>query len=169
MVDAPKWISAWDYRYDIQAKAVAPTTSAQLRLMAQAMLADRFQLKVHREMREVPVYFLVAGKKGLKLDVVKAGGRGGIESVAEGIIRGRATTSDLILVLSRGLDRPILDKTGFTEQFDFRLEWASNPQPEDTRASLFVAIQEQLGLKLDPQKAPVEVLVIDHVEKPSAN
>jgi uncharacterized protein (TIGR03435 family) len=71
VVDAPKWISDWKYRFDIQAKAGASVTGAQLRLMAQALLAERFHLKVHRDTREMPVYLLVAGKKGLKLQAGK--------------------------------------------------------------------------------------------------
>ena len=169
IVDAPKWISDWTYRYDIQAKAATPQTSEQLKLMARALLAERFALKVHKETREMPVYLLVPAKKGLKLNVTEEKARG-IEFVEEGVIRGRASIDDFIRAISRSLDRPVLDRTGFSGSFDFRLEWApANPKPEDARASLFVAVQEQLGLKLEPQKAPVEVLVIDHAEQPSGN
>jgi uncharacterized protein (TIGR03435 family) len=85
----------------------------------------------------------------------------------------------LIRNLSKNVDRPILDKTEIAEPFDLHLEWApdnaaakptkTEQPPDDSRPSIFAAIQEQLGLKLTAQKAPVEVLVIDHVEKPSAN
>ncbi len=126
-MDAPKWISDWDNRFDIEAKATGPAAEAQLNLMARQLLADRFQLKVHRS---------------------------------------------LIGVLSRQVDKPIVDATNFAQLFEFHLSWAPGNarQPsEDNRPSLFTALQEQLGLKLESRKAPVEVLVIDHVEKPSAN
>ena len=170
IADAPKWISGWDFLYDIEAKSAGPATPPQVEAMAQALLADRFGLKVHRDTRDLPVYLLVPAKGGLKLKPPSEK-RGGIEYVSPGFNRGRRTTiENLVRAISRELDRPVLDATGFTDPFDFDLHWApERGAPDDSLPSLFTALQEQLGLKLEPQKAPVPVLVIDHVEKPTAN
>jgi uncharacterized protein (TIGR03435 family) len=153
--------------------------------MAKNLLGDRFQLKLHRETRDLPVYLLSQGKTGVKSKVTPDNGRpiggGYIQPIAPGWIQGAdIRMDDFVLSLSRYTDRPVLDRTNYTEQFTFRLQWAAEltsgssaagvaAPPDDARPSLFTAIQEQIGLKLDPQKAPVEVIVIDHVERPSEN
>jgi uncharacterized protein (TIGR03435 family) len=184
IVDAPRWLSDNDLSFDIEAKSATPATNDQLKLMAQALLAERFQLKVHRDTREMPVYVLTVGKNGRKVPTLPNDGRllthGAIERVSPAVIRGdNVTMATLIRNLSKYGKRPILDKTDIAEPFDFHLEWApdnaaaksmkTEQPPDDSRPSIFAAIQEQLGLKLTAQKAPVEVMVIDHVEKPSAN
>jgi len=176
IVEAPKWISDWAFRFDIQAKGDPSAPPAQLREMARTLLADRFQLKVHRESRELPVYALVAAKKGFRLHVGKDdGGRlrpGGIEAVAGGVMQGRQVSmEDFVRAIAPNLDRPLLDATAYTRPFDFRLEWAPDTvlSAADSRPSLFDALESELGLKLEPRKAPVEVLVIDRVAKPSPN
>jgi uncharacterized protein (TIGR03435 family) len=153
--------------------------------MAQNLLEDRFQLKLHRETREMPVYLLTQDKNGVKVKVTPdtgaPRGRGGIESVERGWFRGQNLfMQELIGALSqwRYVERPILDRTNYSEAFTFDLKWDADlgtsgarpdAQPEEVRPSLFTALREQMGLKLEPQKAPVEVLVIDHVERPSEN
>lgn len=163
--------------YDIAAKAEGSgnLTRAEFRPMLQALLAQRFNLKVHRETREMPVYAMIIGKSGVKFKESPPekpsrtyGGvngrnqymeysQGTMEMVADGI----------------GVDRPVIDKTGLTGKYEIRLEATpefrinNNPQPDDLR--IFDAIQQQLGLKLEPQKANIEVLVVDHMDKPSAN
>jgi uncharacterized protein (TIGR03435 family) len=176
VVDAPKWTGDWKFRFDIQAKGDPSASREQLRLMAQALLAERFQLKVHRETREMPVYAMVAARRGFRLRVEKDDpphiGPGGIASISPGVLQGRKVhMDDLIRVLAREVNRPILDRSGYAELFDFRLEWAPvDGQPtEDARLSLLDALQEELGLKLEAQRAQVEVLVVDSVERPSAN
>jgi uncharacterized protein (TIGR03435 family) len=195
--------------YDVEAKmdtSVADRlnklTPAQLKLtrqqMLQALLADRFNLKVHRETKDGPVYFLNIGKNGPKLQDEKTGNtlavnadgtparsriqignaKGGAEEV-QAFSTDMKTLADL---LTRQLSRPVLDKTGLTGLYDFTIEWMPDaPQtssPDATNgipllgapgASLFTALQEQLGLKLEPGKSPIEVIVIDHVERPSGN
>lgn len=149
--------------------------------MVQALLSDRFKLALHKESRELPVYALVIGKNGSKLEVAKPhGGSSGVTG------RGathwtftEAPLSSLVHVLSQRLGRPVVDRTGLTADYDFKLEWAPDPTSSDSRDSvssvsdpgptLFTAIQEQLGLRLEAQKGPVEILVIDHVERPSEN
>ena len=174
IADAPKWVSDWNFLYNIEAKAASPVPDDQLKLMAQQLLADRFQLKTHREMRPVPVYALVVSKTGHKLQAAKDNGKprgsGGIESVAPGWIRGtNVPVKNLINVLSGLLDRPVVDQTDLNDPVDFSLQWAPDGSDDTTHPSIFTAIQEQLGLRLEPQKLPIEVLVIDHVEQPSAN
>jgi uncharacterized protein (TIGR03435 family) len=177
IVGAPKWVVDWNTaRFDINAKAEGVTDTAQLRLMAQNLIEDRFQLKLHRETRDLPVYLLIQAKSGVKVKVTPDNGRpprgsGGIASMDRGWIQGEnISMKSFTEELSRHTDRPVLDKTNYTEAFNFKLEWApDDANPDDVRPSLLAAVQEQLGLKLDPQKAPVEVLVIDRVERPSAN
>jgi uncharacterized protein (TIGR03435 family) len=174
----PPWVSADSVRFDIA--AIAPGEGAlsgeNLRLMLRTLLADRFQLKVHRVTQERPVYALVVAKNGPKLKTsapseessVTAGG-----AKTAQITMANVTTERLAIQLSGGLDRPVVDKTGLTGHYDVKLNWipefAGPPPPGSDGVNLFTAVQEQLGLKLEPQKASIETLVIDHVEKPSAN
>jgi uncharacterized protein (TIGR03435 family) len=144
----------------------------QMRPKLQTLLAGRFQLKVHRETREEPVYSLVVGKNGAKLDPSKdfhglGGGKGQFK--ANG-----ASMEMLAGALAGQLGRPVIDRTGLAGAFDFKLEWTpdaaqADAAPVDAGPSLFTALQEQLGLKLESTKAPAEVIVIDHVERPSEN
>ena len=165
--------------FDIDAKAEgdAPPGTEAFRRMLQALLADRFKFQFHREMRELPVYALVVGKNGPKFK----------ESPPEAIVSGRhtmngrnqimtltrATMEDVIQQFPVYTGRPVIDKTGLTAMYDLRMEatplFRINRDPDPSDISVFVAVQEQLGLKLESQKTSVEVLVIDHVEKPSGN
>lgn len=188
-------------RYEIEAHADPSATEAQMREMVKALLADRFRLKVHNETRDLPVYALIPAKGGIKVKPAAGSGNsrfpgGAFVSMDRGWIQGNAVKMDTLLqVLTRNTDRPVIDKTGFADPFDFRLTWTPDTgaptdatgdglcpasfaqgqqklglQPETWNCpSIFTAVQDQLGLKLDPQKAPVDVLVIDHVERPSAN
>jgi uncharacterized protein (TIGR03435 family) len=206
VLGAPDWLSS--ERYVIDAKMDAATADALQKLnredrilarqqMLQALLADRLKLTVHRETRELPVYFLVVAKNGSKLQQAKPGdtygsgvaGRGGVMGPGMSTSASRFSSnitahgipiSALIPSLARPLGRPVLDRTGLTGNFDFTLKFATDrPGPDDTLNGqpmpnsdlpfLFEAIQQQLGLKLESGKGPVEVIVIDHVERPSGN
>ncbi len=172
VVGGPQWVLDGNgSRFDIQAKAAATTSDDQLKLMAQTLLADRFQLKVHREMRPIPVYALVIAKGGPKMQTPKPGERRHIESYPGFMSGTNVPMSSFIDEYSGKVDRPVVDKTDFTGRFDFTLRWTPDKSGnvDPNLGSIFTAIQEQLGLKLSPQKLPIEVLVIDHVEKPSAN
>jgi uncharacterized protein (TIGR03435 family) len=167
---APDWAAprGGEY-YDIVAKAEGdgtPTTD-QVRLMLQALLADRFQLKLHREAKEVPVYDLVAGKGGPKLKEVAANApfnRSG-QTLTPGILAMRTTIPLFIQLISSQVDRPVIDQTALAGTYDYN--W---PQPSAMGdASIFTVVQEQLGLSLKPDKARIEMLAIEHVEKPSEN
>ena len=169
--------------------------------MLQALLAERFSLKVHRETKDEPVYFLVIGKNGSRLQNAKIGdastppnadgtpARDRVElQIVPGSEGGQKIRFSLTPIkslgdwLTRQLSRPVLDKTGLTGTYDFTLEWtpdaASAPVLDAPNAvtlpgipgsSIFSALEQQLGLKLESGKGPIEILVIDHVEKPSGN
>jgi uncharacterized protein (TIGR03435 family) len=165
----PEWIET--DRYDVSAKA--PTgfipTGQQMQPMLQALLADRFRLKLHRETRELPAFALVVGKGGPKLTASTfADSR---ISIGHGIFTGqKIDMAGLADALAMESDRTIVDRTALAGQFDVTLKWTPDAADSDPAAiPLFTAIQEQLGLKLEATKAPVEVLVIDSVQKASEN
>lgn len=180
----PGWVKT--DRYDIGALApgeVAPAV-ADVRKMEQRLLADRFQLKFHRASREMPVYALTVAKSGSKLKE-NAEGTGIVmfrnskpDSPTE-VTGSGAAVDALVRSLSGipGIDRPIIDRTGLTGKYDFKLNLLykflvdkSGPQAMGPDGeSVFTAIEEQLGLKLEPQRLPVEILVIDSIERPSEN
>ena len=139
--------------------------------MIQALLADRFKLVVHRETRELPLYALIVAKGGSKLQATKDNGlmiSSGSRSLnAQGI-----TTAGIAQELAKNVGRVVVDKMGIEGRFDVDLKWTPDDAAvgdADAPPSIFTAVQEQLGLKLDAQKGPVEVLVIDHLELPSEN
>jgi len=137
--------------------------------MTQALLADRFKLAVHREMRDQPVYELVVAKGGLKLKPAGAG-KSGVRKERGHLELHDASMAKLISFLyfpppyerQTIVDRPVFDKTDLNGTYDISLDW-----DPDTGPSIFAALEEQTGLKLEPRKAPVEFIVIDHVEKPA--
>jgi uncharacterized protein (TIGR03435 family) len=142
--------------------------------MLRALLADRFQLSLHREERETPVYALVVDKKGPKFSESGPDAPKGMWMKSNGVIDGLGATMTQLAGYfsnSNGVDRPVLDLTGLTGNYAFKLEW-SNPlagTPDSSAPSIFTALPEQLGLKLEPRRAPVEVFVIDRAEMPGEN
>ena len=156
-----------------------------MKLMFQTLLADRFQLKTHRETKELPVYAVTVGKNGPKLSKADPAGKGTQMSMGRGQLKAKkASIEQLAKLLGNQLGRTVLDKTGLAGDFDFELTWTPDvtgplgpkeggvdgPPPVDPGGpSIFTAIQEQLGLKLESQKGPVEILVIDSVERASEN
>jgi uncharacterized protein (TIGR03435 family) len=185
---APGWLES--EKYDIEAKSDGPASPDQMKLMVQSLLQDRFKLSSHRETKEMAIYALVASKNGSKLHPAAESGEGKSQfRIGRGQLNLQsATMAQLADALSRVVGRNVLDRTGITGSFDIKLEWTPDQNegggprgPEgpkeggdtapvgDSGPSIFTAIQEQLGLKLDGQKGPVEMLVIDHVEKPSEN
>jgi uncharacterized protein (TIGR03435 family) len=164
--------------YDIAARAPEEMTPNHLqwREMIRSLLADRFQLKVHREMRNLPVYLMTVPKGGPKMKASTASEQyvtmrpGGPKAMRTAV---HETMDQLSRDLPETVARPVLDRTGLTAAHDYTLEWSPvQPSPSDASdaiPSIFTAIQEQLGLKLIVDHAPVEVLVIDRLERPSAN
>jgi uncharacterized protein (TIGR03435 family) len=177
----PGWASS--ERYDVQARVDANTAEAWKKLsdkeltirqrpMIQSLLTDRCMLKVHLETREFPVYDLVIAKGGLKIKEASSDEKhGGL--IKDGSITGQATSFDLLLAnLTPFSGRKVIDKTGLEgKRFDFELDWAPDDQPVTAvpLPSLFTALKEQLGLELVPAKEPMQIVVIDHIERPTAN
>jgi uncharacterized protein (TIGR03435 family) len=167
----PSWLMT--EKYDITAKAAGPAPLNQLRQMLQTLLTDRFQLRLHRETKDLPVYELVATKSGPKLHKAEPGGNTSMQG-ENGSFVFRGTSMPQFaedLATLRQVDRPVLDRTGFPGVFDFNLKFGeSNDEMKRALiagdgASIFTLIQEELGLKLEARKGPVEMLVIDHVER----
>lgn len=186
-------------KYDLEAKVDPGDAAAfqklnlnQRRLLLQALLADRFKLAAHMDKKERPVYALVIAKNGPKLDETKpaddpAGATNRCHAVVTRSRPGQLTTvcdttTDLAQLLSQRLDRIVVDQTGLSGRYDFKLDWTpdkaspfTNPAkvtttPTDSSGpSIFTAVQEQLGLKLEATKGLVDVIVIDHIEPPSEN
>jgi uncharacterized protein (TIGR03435 family) len=181
--DAPDWLDS--DRYDIEAKADHAYNIDDLHVMFQNLLADRFNLKFHKEIKEGPVYALMVDKPGSKMKVNESAQDfkipilPGPDNVFVGT---RVPMQYLCWFLGQQLSaeaRPVIDKTGLDKWYDFTLsflpEFPTNVPKEDlppsllNRPSLFDALKEQLGLKLQAEKGPVEYYVIDHVDKPSEN
>jgi uncharacterized protein (TIGR03435 family) len=230
LVGGPAWITA--DRWNIEAKAEEgsipppsgppdPNVPTPIGIRLQSLLEDRFQLRTHRESRELPIYVLTVFKDGLKMKSVDApprptpgqplpppppppppGAPGGglpqnftpppgmIMVSPAGILASAANISQIVNLLSGRLGRPVIDKTGLKGFFDVRLEFAPESAPggigpigpppggppvappsasDPAGPSIFTAVQEQLGLKLESTKGPVDVLVIDNVQKPAEN
>jgi uncharacterized protein (TIGR03435 family) len=177
ILEGPSWLSST--RFDIQAKSdigdrIKSLNSEQgnelKRGMVQALLADRFHLKVHEETRTLPAYDLVLAKSGSKLQPSHSNGKS--IGLGRDHLNGQGLTTMLIAEeLSKISGRVVVDKTGLDGRYDLNLRWT----PDDAAAgdselpTLFTAIQEQLGLKLESAKEPVPVLVIDQVDAPTPN
>jgi uncharacterized protein (TIGR03435 family) len=175
-------------RYDIAASTEGQSTMAQKRLMLQALLIERFGLVVHHDTKDISGYALTVAKGGPKLQAAKSDqgsmmlGRNprGLRTLTAG----EAQMTGLAAILADVLGRPVVDSTGLTELYDFTMEWTpdvgesplslkGNPGPEPGASaasdgpSIFSAVQEQLGLKLEPRKVPTEVTVVDRAQKPT--
>ena len=179
-------------RYDVVATMAPDTPPEQVALMLQNLLAERFKLKLHREQKEMPVYALVVGKGGVKLTEVEPAkdGNSNVNMRMGKLDLPKATFAGLADMLSRMMDRPVLDMSGNKATYDIALQFtpdestmggmgmkmrmagpgpgpaADHPATDGSAVpNIFTAIQEQLGLKLEARKAPVEILVVDHAEK----
>ena len=180
----PDWAS-YD-RFDIDARAgKAEGTAQQIRERLKALLAERFQLVTHTESREQNVYALVVAKNGPVFREAKPDSGSRIRKQGSTITGAGVGIPMLVINLANSLNRPVLDKTGLTGKYDFKLEWSPDAltgsssipaagrddliAPDPTGPSLFSALQEQLGLRLEAERAMAEILVIDRVARPSQN
>jgi uncharacterized protein (TIGR03435 family) len=176
VIGGPDWMAT--DRWEIVARADRPVDDDDILMqMLRELLADRFRLALHRETRMLPAYVLEVDKKGPHMQPAEAGdsdtemhgGRGGPTT-----LEARKTDMNrLAELLDWRMDRPVVNHTGLNGGFNFTLHWApDNLRDADDEAddvSIYTAVGEQLGLRLRTAKAPVEVLVIDHVERPSEN
>ena len=183
----PAWFGS--ERYDIRIKPERPEGPADLREMTEdqqrllfdrlrqrlrALLAERFQLTIHRDTKGPPVYALVLAKNGPKLQAANESGHQFLIDGRGQITAGGMSIERLAETLSNRLGRPVLDQTGLKGEFDCKMEWTPDPggpmprrAPGETPNALFTAVQEQLGLKLESARA--EIIVVDRAEKPSEN
>jgi bla regulator protein blaR1 len=184
-IDSDRYIIVGKIPDDLFAKMQTmsnPEKEHQVDLMLRSLLSERFKLKVHSETREMPIYELVAAKDGPKMDALKPIDTAGSGmSWGKGDVRVAASLQDAFQMAPFGLEgRPVVNKTGLTGTYRFTLKWNPPPMPganvaaqpaadSEPEASIFTVIQEQLGLKLVPAKGPVEVIVIDSIERPSDN
>jgi len=175
VVGGPKWLDS--ERYDIDAKSAGAAQGPELMAMLQTLLAERFQLALHRETKMFQGYALVVNKAGLKMSAVEPG-KPSVNTHNTSMAAEKASMADLARNLSRRLKAQVDDSTGVTSVFDFKFELP----PQDNRiaptggddpgafaAALSAALQDQLGLKLEGRKIPVDVLTIDRAEKPAEN
>lgn len=179
LVGAPGWFDS--ARFDVDAKAPNENpTLDQLHSMVQSLLVDRFNLRIHREQRQLPLYRLQIDAGGPKVHVLAAGtavSQDPFKMTVLGRLSGKHVTAAMMAkVLSNQLGRFVEDDTGFDSVFDFTLVWRpEGVSPEDMpadddRPAIFTAIREQLGFKLISAKGPVEVIAVDHIDRhPSAN
>jgi uncharacterized protein (TIGR03435 family) len=172
ILGGPAWLD--DQFYDLAAKLPPGTSRDRIPAMLQALLAERFKLTVHRETKEQTVYFLVAGKNGPRLKQAlvaddqgvqqQRGDRPAVQITRGGILGHSMNMGLLAATLAQVAGYQVMDHTSLTGMYDINLTWTA----EDGKAfgpDLFTAIQEQLGLKLESGKGPVETLVIDHADR----
>jgi uncharacterized protein (TIGR03435 family) len=167
-IAGPDWINQKMVRFEVTGKAPPDTPDDQLMLMLQTLLKERFQIAMHTEPREMTHYELVIGKNGPKLRESTVGQAEGFGTARlDGIKSNRMTMNKLASLLSRMTRMPVIDETGLTGYYQFDLKYADERQAVENQVgpSVFTAVQEQLGLKLESKKSPVGVLVIDHAEK----
>lgn len=178
----PDWLRT--EQYDVEAKAAGPSSEDELKKMLQTLLAARFQLKFRRETKEISIYALTVAKGGPKLPAAKDDpGRPGT-TVGRGRLTAHNTTmAMLVSPLSRLIGTPVEDATGLNGSYDFTLQYdatqlsgiyatpaaAPGALPDVNGPSLFSAVQEQLGLKLELRKVPKETLIVDSASRPSDN
>jgi uncharacterized protein (TIGR03435 family) len=191
-INGPAWIDS--ERYDVSAKIPEGVPQEQVPAMLRTLIEQRFQLKFHRETKEMPVYELVQGKGGVKLDKAaepSAPARANMEVQGDGVMHAginSATMANFTDMLGRWTDRPVIDKTGLTDKFDIKLDLSqeelarsrsatvlvvggpsagggSGAAPEgNPGGSLFTSIQK-LGLKLEPKRAALDLIIVDKAEK----
>lgn len=178
IVNGPAWLETERFDIDGQADQPGVANLHQVQEMLQKLLQDRFGLKLHREKRDLPIYAITLAKGGPKLTpspkntyglpTQSGHGQGGQQQ--------RKFTnnsmSDFALGMQNYMDRPVIDETNLPGRYDFILRWTPDNVPTTEPGAppgIFTAIQEQLGLKLEATKGPADVLVIDHIERPSPN
>jgi uncharacterized protein (TIGR03435 family) len=171
-ISGPGWTA--EERYDIAAKAEAPALDDQLKLMLQTLLAERFKLTFHRQSKEFSVLALTVAKGGPKFHESEGEGESSFQTGKASATAKRVAMPQFAEQLSGPLRMPVLDMTGLKGRYDFMVDLLpyapERPDsPVDIIAIVITALQEQLGLKVESRKSPIEVLVVDRAERPSEN
>jgi uncharacterized protein (TIGR03435 family) len=182
IIGGPSWFAT--EKWDIQARSAGDVarSAEETRLMLQNLLAERFALRIHRQTEQRPAYVVTIAKGGAKFKAREQPGRTNVQITSNSIRIEAGDLARMVQVLATALGRPVIDRTGLRGLYDFSVQWDDAPvreggvpgldvpaAPGNDRGSIFTAFQEQLGLRLEPQRAPVEVIVVDGVERPSAN
>jgi uncharacterized protein (TIGR03435 family) len=180
IVNAPSWVES--QRFDVEGlpDVQGQPNVLQFQEMVRKLLEERFGLKFHTEKREMPRYVLTVAKGGPKLEPAKSppdalpNERGTGDSTSRTLEMENVSVGDLAHNLQGALDRPVVDETGLSGKYDFTLKWLRQDAPvaadaDNNLSPLFTALQEQLGLKVEPSKGEVEMMVIDHLTQPSAD
>ena len=161
---APEWTTR--ARFDIEAKPPAPYTIAQRQSMLRNLLADRFKLQVHNEKRQVTGFDLLVATGGHKLP--SATGASGFFTARQGLIDGKnRTVADLVSQLTSMVGGPVVDRTSLAGRYDLKLEWTPDggTAPAAQELSIFTALREQMGLRLESSRVTIDVVVVDRVER----
>jgi uncharacterized protein (TIGR03435 family) len=181
-LSGPDWIKSKLVRFDIVAKAPEDTPLDRIRLMLQTLLTERFLLALHREQKELSYVALVIGKKGPKLqEAIPDSDASGNQFLIGRIVSNHLSMNTLATLFSRFTGQTVVDMTGLTGSYDLKLQWTPENKPASTAPgrgagagasmdgepgpSLFAAVEQQLGLKLEVRKGPMEIVVIDHAER----
>jgi uncharacterized protein (TIGR03435 family) len=172
----PDWVKTDRYDVDgVPDKAGQPDAD-QMHTLMRKLLAERFGLKTHAEKWEMPVYALTVAKSGPRMEPSKSdpndmpGNAGGEDNGRQSRRFSNVSMADLAPMLQFSVDRPVVDRTGLAGRYDFKLEWTVDPEraaEPDAPPLLFTAIQEQIGLKLEPQSAQADVLIVDAIARPT--
>jgi uncharacterized protein (TIGR03435 family) len=165
----PPWIASESWDITASTGNALDTSEKNVAPYLQSLLEDRFGFKYHRETRELPIYSLVVAKGGVKMKPHEGGPGSSSHGNGSKMTASNLTAAQIAVFLNRNVDRPVYDKTGLTGGFDFTLEWARDASPDSPYPSVFVAIQEQLGLKLEAGKGPAEFIAIDAIDRPTPN
>lgn len=165
--DSPGWLDSQHYDIEAKVEGSQQLTYDQIKPLLQHLLEERFHLAVHHESRLVPGYALVLGngKQPPKLETHKSGGPPYPYLLRTGLEASGITVQEFAALIAHPAGRPVVDKTGIQGSYDFKLSYDAMGDPNSTLPSIFTAVQEQLGLKLESQKVPIEILIIDHVDK----
>jgi uncharacterized protein (TIGR03435 family) len=166
-VSGPSWIDS--ERYDVSAKAAGPASKEQLRLMLQTLLKERFQLALRRETKELPGYALVVAKGGPKLRESTTEGEPATKQNRAIMTAERVTMPWFAETLTNPLRSPVIDKTGLSGRYDFTIDISKyvtpSSTPDEMTAGLSECLQQELGLRVEARKLPLEMLVVEHAEK----
>jgi len=169
----PGWLTTDNYDLNATTGTMKDLNDEELRPYFASLLADRFGFRFHRETREMPIYSLLVAKTGSKMTAHEGGGDS-TTHISTGSGRSSITSVNLSMahladLLGARLDRVVVDRTELPGGYEVTLQWAPNPAGDTTDPSIFTALQEQLGLRLESAKGPIEFIIVDNLERPSEN